>query len=554
LNIGLRVSLFETNRDKTRTSFNFDPSVYKAGASPSIDDANGTATGVPGALIPSATANPFNGIVQCGGNGGTSSISAALLASFPSATVAGTSLPGCVKGHLFNPGPRIGFAFDPRGNGKSVIRGGYGIFFEYGNGNEANAESLEGTPPRVLTASQPNVAPNGTSCTASSGYTCIGGGGAFLPFSVNNEPPANIQTKAQWPYMQQWNLNYQFQLPQNFVASVAYVGSKGTHLTDARDLNQLKSLSDLGLPNPYKAGEAIGPNDCTTFTTPSGVAVTGQAAINLGIACGNDANPSRPFVGFGTLEFLETQANSSYHALQASVRRTLGALTLNAAYTYSHSIDNSSDRGDSRFVDSYNLAANRANSNFDERHILNVSYVYDLPFFNKSSGMAKTVIGGWEWSGIISSQSGVPINVSNSIFGDSAGVGNGVGTGSRPDLASNPGATPCLVSTAPGPYLFNPCAFALPQGLTFGNIGRNSLRLPHRTQFDMGLFKHFPIKEAVSIEFRAEAFNLFNHTQFSAMNTTFGGDPLLPGSDTTFMTATTAHLPRILQLGLKFIF
>ena len=571
LNLGLRVSMFQTNRDKTRTSFNFEPSVYAAGASaaPQID-VDGSVTGVPGALIPSATANPFVGFVQCGGKGGTSSISAALLASFPSATVAGTSLPGCVKGHLFNPGPRIGFAFDPHGDGKSVIRGGYGIFFEYGNGNEANAESLEGTPPRVLTASQPNVAPNGTTCTASSGYTCIGGGGGvFLPFSVNNEPPANIQTVAQWPYVQQWNLSYQRELPKNFVGSVAYVGSKGTHLTDARDLNQLKSLAAKGVQNPYGPGQAITPQltdamgnvtyagDCSTFTVgPGGPAITGPALVNLNVACGNDADPSRPFVGFGTLEFLETQANSSYHALQASVRRTLGSLVVNASYTYSHSIDDSSDRGDATFVDSYNLASNRGSSNFDERHILNVSYVYDLPFFNKSSGLTKTMLGGWQWSGIISSQSGTPTlcpgcspsHLSNTQFGDNAGVGNGVGTGSRPDLVGNPYAAPCQASTAPGPYLFNPCAFASPRGLTFGNVGRNTLHLPHRTQFDMGIFKRFPIKEAVSVEFRVEAFNVFNHTQFSGVDGGFG-----PGS-TTFLTATQAHLPRILQLGLKVVF
>ena len=424
LNLGLRISLFGTNRDKTRTSFNFEPSVYAAGAAnaPQID-VDGSITGVPGALIPSATANPFVGIVQCGGKGGNSSISADLLASFPSANVAGTNLPGCVKGHLFNPGPRIGFAFDPKGDGKSVIRGGYGVFFEYGNGNEANAESLEGTPPRVLTASQPNVAPNGTTCTAATGYTCIGGGGGvFLPFSVNNEPPANIQTVAQWPYVQQWNLSYQCELPKNFVASIAYVGSKGTHLTDARDLNQLHPLT--AAQNPYKPGQAITPElfnpdgsvryvgDCNAFTAgQGGPAIPAAALANFNVACGNDADPFRPFVGFGTLEFLETQANSSYNALQASVRRTLGSLILNASYTYSHSIDDSSDRNDATFVDSYNLKHNRASSNFDERHILNISYVYDLPFFSKSSGLTKTLLGGWQWSGIISSQSGVPINV-----------------------------------------------------------------------------------------------------------------------------------------------
>jgi hypothetical protein len=563
LNLGLRVSMFGTNRDNTRTSFNFEPSAYSASAAPSIDDANGTATGVPGALIPSATANPFDGIVQCGGKGGTASIPAAVLAAFPSATVAGTSLPGCVKGHLFNPGPRIGFAFDPFGDGKSAIRGGYGIFFEYGNGNEANAESLEGTPPRVLTASQPNVAPNGKSCTASSGYTCIGGGGGvFLPFSVNNEPPANIQTVAQWPYVQQWNLSYQRELPKNFVASLAYVGSKGTHLTDARDLNQLHSLP--AAQNPYKPGQAITPElfnpdgsvkyvgDCNALTAgQGGPAITGQAAVNLGVACGNDADPSRPFVGFGTLEFLETQANSSYNAFQASVRRTLGSLTVNAAYTYSHSIDDSSDRGDATFVDSYNLRANRASSNFDQRHTLNLSYVYELPLFSKSSGLRKSLLGGWEWSGITTYQSGIPFNVTNGVVGDNAGVGNGVGTGSRPDLVGNPNATPCQPSGGFGPLLYNPCAFAAPQGLTFGNVGRNSLRLPHRTQFDMGLFKHFPIKEAMSVEFRAEAFNVFNHTQFGP-SATDSVDRQFGSS--TFLAAKTAHLPRILQLGLKFIF
>jgi len=557
LNLGLRLSLFGTNRDITKTSFNFEPSVYNAASNTAPTIASD------GSLVP-GTGNPFIGFVQCGGSGGTGSVPAPILAAFPASTVAGTSLPGCVKGHLFNPAPRIGFAWDPHGDGKMAIRGGYGIFFEYGNGNEANAESLEGTPPRVLTTSQPLISngPNSTTTCASpnTGYECIGGnGGVLFPLAVNNEPPANIQTVARWPYVQQWHLDVQRELPSHFVATVSYVGSKGTHLTDARDLNQLKSLAAQGIPNPYGPGQAITPQitdannnviyagDCSAMTVgPGGSPIPAAAMTNFSVACGNDADPFRPFVGLNTLELLETQANSHYHALQATVRRAFGGLELNMAYTYSHSIDDSSDRADATFVDSYNLNANKASSNFDQRHILNISYVYDLPLFRKSSGMMKTLLGGWQLSGITTSQSGVPINIINTVFGDNAGVGNGVGTGSHPDLAGNPHAAPCTTSSGLGPLLFNPCAFAAPRGLTFGTVGRNTLNRPYRTNFNVGLFKSFPIREATSVEFRWETYNTFNHTQFDHVRRSFGA------SD--FLSATDTHDPRIMQFALKFIF
>ena len=133
-----------------------------------------------------------------------------------------------MKGHLLNWAPRFGFAWDPTGKGNTSIRGGYGIFYEHTNGDEANAESLEGTPPLAQTPSAYDVM----------AYTNIGGGtGLLFPLGVTS-----IENQIRWPYAQQWNLDVEHNLGANFILSVAYVGSKGTHLTDQRDLNQLHPI------------------------------------------------------------------------------------------------------------------------------------------------------------------------------------------------------------------------------------------------------------------------------------------------------------------------
>src|SRR5207249_4900302 len=497
LNLGLRLSLYGTYRERYRHAFNFEPTAFTTGGSPVIDD--GSVTGQEGAFVP-GPGNPFNGVIQCGGPGGASLIPGLVTNSFPGATVGSSSEAGCLKGHLFNPAPRIGFAWDPKGDGKMAIRSGYGIFFEHTNGNEANTESLEGSAPYSLNASQFNI----------NGYGNIGGGGLLFPLSVYSIP-----NKAIWPYVQQWHLDVQKELPSHFVATVSYVGSKGTHLTQQRNLNQLLPVSS---GNPFAAGQPITSADCNSLsasgTLANGTPVTGQAATNLGIACGNDPNPSRPNVGFGDLTRLEDQANSIYNAMQATVRRTVGDLTLSFAYTYSHSIDNSSDRYDGAFVNTYNLANNRASSNFDLRHNLAISYVYALPFF-KGSGLTHHVLGGWQVSGITIAQTGTPFSVTNGTdFGDAAGVANGVGTGSRPDFVGNPQVSSQVnVPGIRGPLLFNPAAYAVPTGLTFGDVGRNTLSNPGRLNFDFGLFKRFSFTETRALDFRWENFNLFNHTQ-----------------------------------------
>jgi Carboxypeptidase regulatory-like domain len=583
LNLGLRISLYGTVYDNKKQAYNFDPTKYVQG---------GTTLNPDGTVA----SNPFNGMVQCGGGG----------------------IPrGCAQGHLFNPAPRIGFAWDPWGDGKTAIRGGYGVFFEHTNGNEAVATALEGSPPLVQNPAQQSIATTfdaGGNITTS-GYSLVGGStGAQFPQSV-----VSIPQKQVWPYVQQWHFDVQHELPHHIVATVSYVGSKGTHLGRRYDLNQIRPTPASA--NPYKPGEimnggtqiVIDPitlqptvvkvhDDCGIGTTPSGVTIPGyntdQVAadqtpgtpgVNMYVACGNDPDFFRPYLGYSDIRAQRNTASSIYHGLQLSGRKTVGALQLSASYTYSHSIDDASSAGDTSFVNSYNLGLNRASSNFDQRHVFTLSYIYDLPFF-KGSGLTHTLLGGWQWSGITTIQSGTPFSLTNAgdgiaTPGDNAGVANGTGTGSRPDLIGNPNARIAgsgagqLGGNLFGPLYFNPAAFRAPQGLTFGTEGRNILRNPRQTNFDMAIYKHFPIREAMSFEFRAEAFNVFNHTEFGYI----GGDAGSAGNNSGIssfsnaagcydlgangatLNSTTclsggllrpaaAHNPRILQLALKFIF
>src|SRR5579864_3782305 len=489
LNLGVRLSLFGTYRERYHQAFNFDPTAYKPGMT--VVNADGSVSGLTPNGGPPTVTNLPNGIVQCGVGGQPA---------------------GCVKGHLFNPAPRIGFAWDPKGDGKMAIRGGYGMFYEHGNGNEANSESLENSPPLAFASQQNNIV----------GYPNIGSGTAQaqFPLGVNS-----IQTKAVWPYVQQWHLDVQSQIGRGTVATVSYVGSKGTHLNRLSDLNQIPSVPLS--QNPYKPGEPIGGaldanglpthDDCGTEQTPTGVAITGQALINLGVAaCGANPDLFRPFPGYGDIAYLVNAASSSYNSLQFALRRSVGGLDLNFAYTYSHSIDDSSDRFDGSFVDAYHPALNRASSSFDQRHVLNFGYVWDVPVF-KNPGLANRVLGGWQYSGITTFSTGSPFSV---LFNtDNAGVGNGLGSAAYADIVGDPKAGVGQAGGLEGfgPLFYNPAAFASPQGLTFGDSGRNRLRNPARINFDMALFKHITIKESTAIEFRAEAFNVFNHTEWGAI-------------------------------------
>ncbi|HET6178035.1 MAG TPA: TonB-dependent receptor [Candidatus Sulfotelmatobacter sp.] len=624
LNLGLRISLFSTFHDQNHNAWNWESARFnqtRFGVDPLYGvllDKNASSAFVPFdpqtfQLDPGVVSDL--GLVQCG-VGGTPS--------------------GCMKGHFFNPAPRVGFAWDPKGDGRTSIRGGYGIFFEHGTGNEANTGSLEASAPLVLSMTQ----------QLPTNYSCIGNIGYGPAFDANNASCANalntslpvppsgsvfpldvtsIPTKAIWPYAQQWSFGLQRELPRSFVMNLAYVGSKGTHLTIERQLNQLQPLP--ASENPFAPTEPLTITDCTVnpvgnsppgadgtpFFLQNGTVVTPQnpAYVHLQAACTNpnlpnvNSLPGRPYPGLGKVLSLQNVANSTYHALQATLRRTSGPLTAGISYSYSHSLDDASDRSDPVLVDSYDLRANRASSNFDQRHLLNVSYVYQLPLrsflrhFNEwavgpdvqdatetappppSPPRLTHLLDGWELSGVTTVQSGSPFTVINSAgntgvsLTDNAGVSSGLGiAASYPDVVRGL-PSPGNNSRSFGPLIGNPSQFVAPRGLTFGDAGRNFLNNPLRTNFDVSLLKHFKITESSSLEFRAEAFNVFNHTQFRIY------DPDNPGSSgnnivscyagpsysagfmgsgvdcvtgASFLHPLNAHRPRTIQFGLKFAF
>lgn len=624
LNLGLRVSLFGTYHELNNNAYNFIPSSYdpNVGATLAVGSQGQLTDKLTGQNIEMNPNNPlsgldprlFNGIVQCGVNG------------VPS---------GCMKGRLVNPAPRIGFALDPFGTGKTAIRGGYGMFFEHGTADEANTGSLEGGAPLVLDMTHLNPTDWNTIGLAKDGNSLT------FPLNVTSIPSEEV-----WPYVQQWSLSVQQQLDQKSLLSVAYVGSKGTNLPVELQMNQLKPVPTN--QNPYRPGQpmivsgfnAIATNplaqnsgDCgialasngaiLPTTLVDGTTVTGPALTNLAAACygiGQQiVNPNslrEQYPGFGEIYSLQNVANSSYNSMQVTFRRTTQPLSLGVAYTYSHSIDDASDRSDATFVNSYDLASNRASSNFDQRHLLNVSYIYKLPLlswleaFRRAPECNKDVFVGcdtmvtpdrgdveqhstwtrrlfenWELSGITTLQSGTPFTVINygspSGIGtlDNAGVANGTGAGSYPDRCGNAyGSIPTggNNSSSFGPLLLNPGAFCAPQGLTFGDAGRNALRNPGRFNTDIALLKHFALpREGTSVEFRTEIYNLFNNTQFriydpllgnQANNTVScygglgsgysaaGGDGTNCLTGSAFLHPVSAHRPRTFQFGLKLLF
>jgi hypothetical protein len=396
--------------------------------------------------------------------------------------------------------PRLGLAWTIGSKGNTVLRGGYGVYYD--QSALAPSEGLYFNPPffdfKLFFPLQ------------------------GLPLSLSDPFPANFpfqlprsafafQRDLRTPYVQHWNASIQQQLGKSRLLEVAYVASKGTKLITARDINQ---------PRP-------------------------SAAL---------VNP-RPVPQFDDITFEESSANSSYNSLQVRFEQRLDfGLSILSSYTLAKSLDNASSffssAGDPNFPqDSFNTRAERGRSNFDVRHRFSLSYGYDLPFGKGRSmladnGVLTTVLTGWQTYGVVTLQSGRPFTVALLSEIDNSNTGRsslGFGANDRPDVISDPS----LSHRTPDSW-FNTSAFAFSPRGTFGNAGRNILDGPGFQNVNASLMKNTRLKEGLDLQFRAEAFNLFNHPNFDLPDN-FLGSP-------TFGRILSAQSPRHIQFGLKLLF
>jgi outer membrane receptor protein involved in Fe transport len=374
------------------------------------------------------------------------------------------------EGRYTNFGPRAGFAYNITPN--TVLRAGAGIFYSL-QMQTSNLSPAKNAPFSGSIQVSNNAQDWASALPISAGF----------PASRPNLFPVNGTAWVYYPYdfkttsNTQWNFNIQRQFGANNVLTVAYVGAKGTHIFVTENINQ-------AIPGP-------------------GPVVARRPYPNLG-----DGTAVGPW------------GNSSYNSLQTTFERRLSAgLTLLAAWTYSHSIDNTSGTGSETVQNPYNLHFNRGNSTFDLRHNFVVSWTYELPFgkgkplLRSASRALDLIVGAWQFNGISTFQTGTPFTVTmlTNTLNSGGGVQypNRIGSGKLDHRTID--------------QWFDPTAFVAPGNYTYGNSGRNILYGPGTKEVDASLFKNFPLGgEGRRLQFRAEAFNLFNTPQFNNPNAQIG--------------------------------
>jgi hypothetical protein len=437
---------------------------------------------------------------------------------------------GGLSSGLYNPdyknfAPRLSIAYDAFGSGKTVIRAGWGMFYDslyhsqfltnsVNNSSYAYGPFLNPGGPAAVTLLGNSSLANGLASCSAAGTALVAGCPIFAPPSAPQGDITTVDRKLRTPYLYNFNLNIEQQLASKIALQVGYVGSSGHHLLRFRDINQPGQSAIAAYDNgcaPGGPGTPIG-NNCASNGAPRVFNVL--PASNGGVFYINQ---------------IEASASSYYHSLQTSLHvNGWHGLTSAANFVWSHSIDTASDGVD--FVpngaqpnDSTRPNLEKGNSNFDLRRRFTWSYVYQFPNFK---GSWSKLTDGWGLDGVLNLQDGQPFHLNFNFVDDYSGSGQFF---DRPDVVG-----PIRINSQDPAHFLDLTSFAIPCTLSggnaagnclagtrhFGNMGRNSLRAPSYKQLDFSVFKDTKLGERATMQLRAEVFNLFNHPNFS--------NPILP--------------------------
>lgn len=403
-------------------------------------------------------------------------------------------------------GPRIGFAWDVQGNGRTAIRGGFGIFYNrMSHGVVLTDFSIQ--PPLV---DRPTV---------------FFGRMSELRSSQGVSFPANVlglDRNAPMPSVMNFSFTVQRDIGYNTIVDVGYVGSLGRHLLWQRNLNAIPFGTNF-------ATSAIDPT--TNRPLPP--------------------NFLRPYVGWGNINLREPAGSSNYHSLQASAnRRFTSGLQFGASYTWSKSLDYVSD--DSSIVSSLVSPRiwNYGLSSYDRTHVLKVNWLWDLPLWKTAPKAVGVLTNGWQMSGIFTASSGAPLGASFSTV-NAVDITGSPTEAARISLRGNP-VLPRNQRTFD--RYFDASAFVLPAVGTFGDAARTVIRGPGIHNWDLTAYKNFTIRERFRTQLRGEFYNAFNHTQWSALDTTARFDAQGRQVNTQFGQVTATRFARRIQLALRILF